>query len=49
MLKEPREGASVLLHLGLEKPKDELMADNGKGFCLYNAKFETVTEFVEEC
>ena len=31
MLREPSEGAAVLLHLGLEKPKWELSADNARG------------------
>ena len=47
MLKEPAEGARVLLHLGVGKPRGELDSDNGEGFCLYNPRLETVKEYVE--
>eukprot|EP00929_Paragymnodinium_shiwhaense_P009438 TRINITY_DN113611_c0_g1_i1.p1 TRINITY_DN113611_c0_g1~~TRINITY_DN113611_c0_g1_i1.p1 ORF type:complete len:418 (+),score=74.11 TRINITY_DN113611_c0_g1_i1:288-1541(+) len=45
----PRNGAEVLLRLGLDKPRAEILQDNSNGFCLYNPKLETVKEYWEAC
>eukprot|EP00933_Yihiella_yeosuensis_P005326 TRINITY_DN109812_c0_g1_i1.p1 TRINITY_DN109812_c0_g1~~TRINITY_DN109812_c0_g1_i1.p1 ORF type:complete len:268 (+),score=35.65 TRINITY_DN109812_c0_g1_i1:85-804(+) len=46
-MRDPKDGASVLYHLGIERPIDELLADNKRGWVLYNPKFEVVKEYFE--